>query len=168
MSEPFFGEVRAFPFTFAPRNWAHCYGQELPIIQHQALFSLLGTAFGGDGRKTFRLPDLQGRATVHMDEPKSLGRQSGQALHTLTTAEISVHNHVLAATTAAATEEQPAEDHFPAAVPTGKLYGPLNNSAPLFSGTVAPAGEGRPYENRQPSLVLNYCIALVGHFPMRS
>jgi microcystin-dependent protein len=167
MSEPFIAEIKIFGFNFAPRSWAMCNGQLLPINQNQALFSLLGTTYGGDGRTTFALPNLQGRAPLHPDTQFPLGNLGGEASHTLIASEVPPHTHQAQAGTNSATG---------VASPTGAYWGQSGSSAGYRSGTdttlnagaIASAGGGQAHENRQPYLVLNYCIALTGIFPSRS
>lgn len=164
MATPFLAEIRVFSFNFAPKGWAMCNGQVMPINQNQALFSLLGTTYGGDGRTTFALPNLQGRMPVHVGNGIILGQSSGEATHTLTTSEMSAHTHL------------PAGSSTPAnlGVPTGNLwatgnaaYNPTANTT-MNPACILPAGGSQPHENKSPYLTLNFCIALQGIFPSRS
>ena len=170
MAEPFLSEIRIFSFNFAPRGWALCNGQFLPINQNQALFSLLGTTYGGNGQTTFALPDLRGKTPIHFGSGFTLGQTGGSPAHTLTQSEMPQHIHMLNASSAAAD----------AAIPGGNLLGAVDNTifgnayaAPsnlvamnaLASGNV---GGSQPHPNMQPYLVLNICIALQGIFPSRN
>lgn len=165
-SEPFVGQITIVGFNFCPKGWAPANGQLLPIAQHQALFSLLGTSYGGDGRTTFALPDLRGRVTMH----RYIGRQYqgeriGSASVKLTVGQLPRHTHSLIATAAPAGEEGP----------TGQLLGSLNrmysgnttNLTPMSSRAIGATGGGAPVPLYQPSLVLNFCIATQGIFPPR-
>lgn len=162
MAEPFLSEIRLASFNFPPRGWALCNGQLLPINQNQALFALLGTTFGGDGRVNFALPDLRGRVPIHVGNGFTLGERGGEERHTLSLSEIPQHHHVVTMT---ATDGN-------GVVPTGNQLGSFNNgySAPsslsaLAPETVAPTGGSQPHENRSPFLVISYLIALQGIFP---
>jgi len=169
MSDPYLGEVRFFGFAFAPRGWAQCNGQLLPISNYQALYSILGVAFGGDGRTTFGLPNLQGAVPMHWGQNNAVGltlpfgAKGGEASHTLTLAETPAHAHVLGAVADTATQKAP-ENNAWAKFPN--LYGnagPLNTS--LANNALASTGSGAAHENRQPYLVGNFCIAISGIFP---
>jgi len=164
MAEPFLSEIRVFSFSFAPKGWALCNGQLLPINQNQALFSLLGTTYGGDGRLTFALPDLQGRAPIHMGNGHTLGERGGEQAHTLSVSELPTHAHTLQAAPPGAT---------PAASPAGNrlgegrsaLYKPPQQLAAMSPAAVANVGGSQAHLNMQPFLTLNVCIALQGIFP---
>jgi len=170
MSEPFLAEVRIVGFNFAPRGWAFCDGQILPINQNQSLYSLLGTTYGGDGRTSFALPDLRGRTPIHEGSSNgtnhTLGQKSGSETVTLSAAEMPSHDHALNATTA--NGDQP--------IPVGNALAAFNNgylggsptTVQLASGTVANVGGGQGHDNMQPYLALNFCIALQGLFPSRN
>lgn len=171
MSEPFMGEIRLFGFQFAPRNWAQCNGQLIAISQNSALFSLLGTTYGGDGQVTFALPDLRGRGAVHQGQPPGrayypIGDAAGAETVTLTQQQLPAHAHPVAPPVAASsTTKNPA-----GAVPgltTSSAYNPSasGTGAPFTSGV---AGSGFPFDVRSPYLVANYCIALYGIFPSRN
>ncbi|CCF82963.1 phage tail protein [Nitrolancea hollandica] len=162
MSEPFLGEVRMVAFSFAPRGWALCDGQLLPINQNQALFSLLGTVYGGDGVRTFALPDLRGRTPVHADTGHPLGQASGAETHTLVPAETPSHTHSVRAAAATAASPNPSGDLL--AKPATPIYGPAKNLLNLLPGTVSMNG-GQAHENMQPYLVVNFAIALSGIYP---
>lgn len=172
MSEPFLAEVRIVGFNFAPRGWAFCDGQILPINQNQSLYSLLGTTYGGDGRTSFALPDLRGRTPIHVGRPDGgadhqLGQKGGEETHTLSTNEMPQHTHTLRASSTDGDTTQPT-DHV-LAREVGGIY-EENPSATIAmqSGTVANAGGGQAHNNMQPTLVLNFCIALQGLFPSRN
>ena len=166
MSEPFLGEVKIISWNFPPKGWAFCNGQLLPINQNQALFSILGTTYGGDGRTTFALPNLQGRMPVHVGNGIILGEQGGETAHTLNISELPAHNHV----PVGSNTNPPTA---PAA--TGNLWS-ANNAKPFAASAtgamnpacVAPAGGSQPHENMSPYLVLNFIIALQGIFPSRN
>ena len=166
MAEPFLAEIRIMSFNFAPKGWAMCNGQLLPINQNQALFSLLGTTFGGDGRTTFGLPDLRGRVPIHVGSGWSLGQKGGEEFHTVTQQEMPSHLHGVQANSAAANKAVPT-GNFLANVST-KVYGATVNLTTLHPSTVSNLGGSQPHENRQPFLVLNFCIALQGIFPSPS
>ena len=162
MSEPFLGEIRIYGFNFAPRSWAACDGQLLPINQNQSLFSLLGTTYGGDGRTTFALPDLRGRAPMHEGSAYFLGRKSGEENHTLSLAETPAHTHGGRASAHAGNSPVPT-NNFPGAA--NNLYRTADNLTALHAGTVANSGGSQAHNNMQPYLTLNFCIALQGLFP---
>ena len=172
MSEPFLAEVRLVGFNFAPRGWAFCDGQVLPINQNQSLYSLLGTTYGGDGRTSFALPDMRGRCAVHRGDngglDVALGQKGGQETHTLTSAEMPSHNHSehAASTDASAGSDDPAGGVL--ANNGANNFSSGNPNASLGSVTIANAGGGQAHENMQPFLALNYCIALRGLFPSRN
>ena len=179
MSEPFLAEVRLFGFNFPPRNWAFCDGQILPINQNQSLYSLLGTTYGGDGRTSFGLPDLRGRAPVHSGgsagsglTSRPLGNKSGWETETLTAAQIPSHTHTSTArkaSTDTATATTPT-GNLPATVSPGfNVYGDAASS-PTPGGVVQveSVGGGQSHNNMQPYLVVTFCIALQGLFPSRN
>lgn len=163
MAEPFLSEIRIMSFNFAPRGWAHCNGQLLPINQNQALFSLLGTTYGGDGRVNFALPDLRGRVPVHVGEGHTLGERGGEAAHTLIVAEMPAHTHTLSATSASGDTVLPSGNLL--ADSPSQLYGPATTPTTLHALSMTTAGGSQPHENMQPSLTLGFCIALQGIFP---
>jgi microcystin-dependent protein len=172
MATPFLGEIRMFGFDFPPRGWATCAGQLLAINQNQALFSLLGTTYGGNGQTTFALPDLRGRAPIHVGQgpglgSRSLGEQGGTQQHTLLASELPQHTH-LVQVAGAPTTGTPAGNVL-AAPPGSQLFrsggGP---SAPLSPAAVAQAGASQPHPNMQPYAVVNISIALQGIFPSRN
>jgi microcystin-dependent protein len=166
--EPFLGEIRLFPYNFAPRGWAFCNGQLLAISQNTALFSLLGTTYGGNGQTTFALPDLRGRFATSSGQgpglsPRSLGEVAGAENVTLLQNQMPQHTHQLRATNGAATSSRPS-GRYPAA---GGAYADSADAA-MAADELNPAGGSQPHENMPPYLVLNYCIALEGIFPSRN
>lgn len=168
MSEPFLAEIRIVSFNFAPRGWAFCNGQLLPINQNQALFSLLGTTYGGDGRVTFALPDLRGRAPIHDDGNQFvLGQRGGEENHTLTEAEMPTHGH-MAGTSNQATDMNPASRVLSSKPRRGvNVYAGASNLVQLKEDTSSLVGGGAAHLNMQPYLALNFVIALQGIFPSR-
>jgi microcystin-dependent protein len=163
MAEPFLAEIRLMSFDFAPKGWAMCNGQLLPINQNQALFSLLGTTFGGDGRVNFGLPDLRGRVPIHMGQGHTLGERGGEQGHTLSIAELPMHNHVArgSSTTTGGVAD-----------PTGAFLGGGNNvyasggaTATLRPDALTNVGGSQAHLNMQPFLTISFCIALQGIFP---
>ncbi|HEX2254762.1 MAG TPA: tail fiber protein [Thermoanaerobaculia bacterium] len=163
MAEPFLSEVRLMSFVFAPKGWALCNGQLLPINQNQALFSLLGTTFGGDGRVNFALPDLRGRTPIHVGSGHTLGERGGEQSHTLSIAEIPTHTHVLNATSAVGTVVNPASNQLANA--QVNTYGTAQNLVATRATTIANTGGSQAHLNMQPFLTLSFCIALQGIFP---
>jgi microcystin-dependent protein len=168
VSDPFLAEIRVTSFNFAPKGWALCNGQLLPINQNQALFALLGTTYGGDGRVNFALPDLRGRAAVHAGTLVQ-GSQGGTSTVTLTSAQLPAHAHALYATSTLATSASPAGALLAAKPRSGRdIYAPPANVVGLNAAAVANAGGTQPHDNMQPYLVLNFIIALQGIFPSRN
>lgn len=164
-TEPFIGEIRLFSFTFAPRGWVACNGQLLPINQNQALFSILGTTYGGNGTTNFALPNLQGKVAVHPGNGTVLGQSGGSQSVTLNVSQIN-HTHLVSAS--ATPNSFTAAGNFPASVPAGKvLYGPTANT-PMNPSILSPTGGSQPHNNLQPYLVVMYCIAVQGIFPSRN
>jgi len=171
MSEPFLAEVRIVGFNFAPRGWAFCDGQILPINQNQSLYSLLGTTYGGDGRTSFALPDLRGRTPIHVGRSNgggdhTLGQKSGEEIHTLSSGEMPQHTHVLKGSADSATSTSPGNNVL--AVAGEDLFGPLSSPTTLSANTIPNVGGSQAHENMQPYLALNFCIALQGLFPSRN
>ena len=168
MSEPFLAEVRIVGFDFAPRGWAFCDGQFLPINQNQSLYSLLGTTYGGDGRTSFALPDLRGRTPMHVGNGHTEGQMSGEETHTLAANEMPQHRHELQATSAEA--NQPVVPNAVLARTTAAdIYRSTATSmTQIRAGTITNVGGGQAHNNMQPYLALNYCIALQGLFPSRN
>ncbi len=167
MAEPFLGEIRLMPFNFAPQGWAQCNGQLLPINQNQALFSLLGTMYGGDGRVNFALPDLRGRVPIHMGSGHTQGERGGEQGHTLSIAELPTHTHAFNATSAAGTAPVPAAAYL-AASPDQPYAGTDGNLAALNTASISSTGGSQAHPNMQPYLALNFCIALQGIFPSQN
>ncbi|WP_250459559.1 phage tail protein [Microbulbifer litoralis] len=166
MAEPFLGEINFYPYKFTPKNWMPCDGRLLSIMQYQALYSLLGTQFGGDGVSTFALPDLRGRAAMHPDESTPQGTKAGEEDVTLTENQIPQHNHSVTAHTTTGTLKEYDNSLFAAASGSdAKLYAASGSMQPLSAATVSTAGGSQPHPNCQPSLVGNYCIAVQGIFP---
>jgi microcystin-dependent protein len=175
MADPFVAEVRIFPFQFAPKGWAFCDGQILPISQNTALFSLLGTTYGGNGQSTFALPDMQSNAPMHPGQGKGLslhdlGEVGGSQFVTLLESEMPAHNHL-----AQSYDVDPADNRIPApnmalGTPgTGFIYDPTNAQLGTMAlQAIAPAGSSLPHNNMQPFLTLSFCIALQGVFPPRT
>ena len=167
MAEPFLSEIRIMSFVFAPKGWALCNGQLLPINQNQGLFSLLGTTFGGDGRVNFGLPDLRGRVPIHVGSGHTLGEKGGEQAHTLSIAELPEHTHVANATTtqAGAATNGPSPSVILAQSNFSMLYGPPNSLVAMDPGAVGNVGGSQAHLNMEPFLTLSFCIALQGIFP---
>jgi len=165
MAEPFLSEVRIMSFVFAPKGWALCNGQLLPINQNQALFSLLGTTFGGDGRVNFALPDLRGRTPIHVGSGHTLGERGGEQAHTLSIAELPEHAHAAQATSINATTAVPAASLLLATSVNYEAYRPPTALVSLNPATIANVGGSQAHLNMQPFLTLSFCIALQGIFP---
>ena len=161
MADPFLSEIRIMSFGFAPKGWALCNGQLMPINQNQALFSLLGTTFGGDGRVNFALPELRGRVPIHVGSGHTLGERGGQESHTLTQSEYAQHNHLVNVVNANA-NAAPAGNFFAAA---NALYQPAPANTSLAPSTITNVGGSQPHANQQPFLTLSFAIALQGIFP---
>lgn len=165
MAEPFLSEIRIMSFVFAPKGWALCNGQLLPINQNQALFSLLGTTFGGDGRVNFALPDLRGRTPIHVGSGHTLGERAGEQAHTLSIGELPTHTHIINGTGAIAADELP-DGNVWAINSTFNAY--LTNPSNLVTmnpAAVTNTGGSQAHLNMQPFLTLSFCIALQGIFP---
>jgi len=168
MAEPFLSEIRIMSFGYAPQGWALCDGQLLPINQNQALFSLLGTTFGGDGRVNFALPDLRGRTPIHVGSGHTLGEKGGEQAHTLSIAELPTHTHVLNGSSLVGDSANPRTVNGGnlLAQDPGNAYSPnVQNVTPLNTGSVTNAGGSQAHLNMQPFLALTFCIALQGIFP---
>ncbi|NOH01781.1 MAG: phage tail protein [Chloroflexi bacterium] len=162
MAEPFLAEIRIMSFVFAPKGWALCNGQLLPINQNQALFSLLGTTYGGDGRVNFALPDLRARVPIHEGSGHTLGERGGENAHTLSIAELPTHTHVTQASSNLGDAVNPTNAPLASA---SNVYRTADNLAALSPASVTNVGGSQAHENRQPFLTLNFCIALQGIFP---
>ena len=166
MSEPFLSEIKLISWNFAPKGWAFCNGQLMPINQNQGLFSLLGTTYGGDGRVNYGLPDLRGRVPIHMGSGHTLGERGGEQAHTLSISELPTHVHVLNATSAPADTNTPTNNTFLGAVNNG--YSGAANLVALAPSEIGNQGGSQPHENMQPYLTLNFIIALQGIFPSQN
>jgi microcystin-dependent protein len=166
MSEPFLAEIRIVGFNFAPRGWAFCDGQILPINQNQSLYSLLGTTYGGDGRTSFALPDLRGRVPMHVGAGFSQGQKSGEETHTLTVQEMPQHTHLLQASGNGGNTPTPENTLLSNA--GTDIYHDATNLTDLNPAAVASAGGSQGHENMSPFIALNFCIALRGLFPSRN
>jgi microcystin-dependent protein len=166
MSEPFLAEIRMVGFNFAPRGWAFCDGQILPINQNQSLYSLLGTTYGGDGRTSFALPDLRSRTPIHKSDGHQLGQKSGAETITLTAAEIPQHTHALKASST----EGDSRNSTNSILASSELYRPYDagRSTALRSGSITNAGGSQAHNNMQPYTTVSFTIALQGLFPSRN
>lgn len=165
MAEPFLSEIRIFSFNFPPKGWALCNGQLLPINQNQALFSLLGTTFGGNGQTNFALPNLQSRAPIHVGSGHTLGEQGGQEAHTLSIAEMPQHTHTVGASTNTTTRSSAGLNNFPSDASPNNLYNSATNLVAMRGDAVTITGGSQAHLNMQPFLTLNFSIALQGIFP---
>jgi microcystin-dependent protein len=152
-------------FVFAPKGWALCNGQLLPINQNQALFSLLGTTYGGDGRVNFALPNLRGKVPMHFGNGHTLGESAGQDAHTITTSEMPAHNHTVNTTSGNGSQVSPAGAQFASAL---NVYRGLDQLTTMTPTSLSNVGGSQAHENRQPLLVLSFCIALQGIFPSQN
>ena len=162
MAEPFLGEVRLMSFVFAPKGWALCNGQFLPINQNQALFALLGTMYGGNGQTTFALPDLRSRVPIYTGNGHTLGERGGEESHTLTQNELPQHNHGMQASSTNA--DTPDTTIL---AKSNNVYGPAGNPTTLSPASISVTG-AQPHNNMQPYAVISFCIALQGIFPSRN
>ena len=165
MSEPFLSEIKIMSFGFPPKGWALCNGQLLPINQNQALFSLLGTTYGGDGRVNFGLPNLQGRTPMHMGDGHTLGERGGEQAHTLSISEIPTHIHVANASTSSTNLVPAPANNILAGAP---IWGGAASLTSLLPSTLGNVGGSQPHLNMQPYLTLSFCIALQGIFPSQT
>jgi len=169
MSEPFLSEIKIVSFNFPPKGWALCNGQTLPINQNQALFSLLGTTYGGNGQTTFQLPNLRGQVPIHMGNGHALGEKAGTTSVTVNIQQLPTHIHIWSGNNAAAS---------PTNTPTNALvmsnskgdqpWGPPSNLVAMNAATITSVGGSQPHNNMMPYLVLNFIIALQGIFPSRN
>ena len=164
MSEPFLSEIKIVSFNFPPRGWALCNGQLLPINQNQALFALLGTTYGGDGRVNFALPDLRGRIPIHFGS-HTLGERGGEENHTLIASEMSAHTHTFSASNAAPNQGTPAGNMWAS---NSGAYSSAPPDSSMNPASIANVGGSQPHTNTQPFLVLNFIIALQGIFPSQN
>ena len=172
MSEPFIGEIRIFAGNFAPKDWQFCNGQILPIAQYTALFSLLGTYYGGNGTTNFALPNLTGRVPVSAGQapgmaPYSLGETGGASTVTLVTTEMAAHTHAPLAATGAGTETAPTAAIWSTSSTRDKQFGSTAPDVQMAANILDPVGGGQAHENMAPYLVVNYIIAMAGIFPQR-
>lgn len=166
MAEPFLSEIRIFSFDFPPRGWAFCNGQLLPINQNQALFALLGTTYGGNGQTNFSLPNLKRKSPIHFGAGHTLGEQAGQDSQTLTIQQLPTHTHNVVATSTVQDTIVPANNYLASSTPSSFYIGSSNATAlPIAISNI---GGSQPHNNLQPSLVLNFCIALQGIFPSQN
>jgi microcystin-dependent protein len=173
MANPFLAEIRIFPFNFAPKGWAFCDGQILPLSQNTALFSLLGTTYGGDGKSNFALPNMQGNAPMHPGQGPGLslhdlGETGGSDTVTLLESEMPAHSHGLTASDQEATDQSPINEMFAGGIGGINLYAAPASITQLAGGTLTPAGGAQPHNNLMPYLTLNFCIALQGVYPPRT
>ena len=166
MSEPFLAEIKLVGFNFAPRGWAFCDGQIMPINQNQSLYSLLGTTYGGDGRTSYALPDLRGRTPLHVGDGYQLGQKGGAETVTLTAAEIAAHTHTFKASNSAGDNRSGSNE----VLATAPMYRSpeASTTTALRSGTITNAGGGQAHNNMQPYTTLGFTIALQGLFPSRN
>lgn len=170
MAEPFLGQIRQIGFNFAPRGWALCDGQILPINQNQALYSLLGTTYGGDGRTSFALPDLRGRVAIHTGSgvgltSRTLGSKGGEEQHILSADEVPPHTHVVRASDLTAQEDDPSGNFWAS---SGGSNAYANSSDGVMDTSAVTSTGGQGHENMQPSLAIYFIIALQGVFPSRN
>lgn len=168
MATPFMGEVKLISWNFAPKGWAFCNGQFLPINQNQALFSLLGTTYGGNGQTTFALPNMQGRVPIHVGAGFVQGQMAGEVAHTVTMSEMPAHNHFVNATTNKATTATPSSAVVLAQSTGANLYAAASNATPMDPRAASNVGGSQAHTNQQPYLVINFIIALQGIFPSRN
>ena len=172
MSEPFIGEIRSFGFNFPPRGWAFCAGQLLPISQNTALFSILGTTYGGDGRTTFGLPNLQGNVPIHQGAgpgltPRSLGEMGGEEAVALNLGQMPSHSHAANCNSGAGNNYGPTNNYWAADGGGANEYSP-GGGAQMAANALGSAGRSTAHNNMQPFLAVNLCIALQGIYPSRS
>lgn len=167
VTEPFLGEIRLFPIDFVPRGWSSCEGQTISIQQNPALYSLLGTVYGGNGQTTFALPDLRGRVPIHPSNFTSLplGTKGGEESHSLTINEIPAHTHQIKGSENAANEVSPQNNVW---ANQTNLYSTGSPGNFMNSGAITTAGESLPHNNLQPFLALHFCIAVTGIYPSRN
>ena len=174
MSNPFLAEIRIFPFNFAPKGWAFCDGQILPLSQNTALFSLLGTTYGGDGKSNFALPNMQGNAPMHPGQGPGLslhdlGEMSGSETVTLLESEIPAHSHGVFGSNTNSNQQTPVANFHSGSTQNHRYAAAANDpNVNMNDGVIAPAGGDQPHNNLSPYLTLNFCIALQGVFPPRT
>lgn len=167
MGTPFLGEIKIISWNFAPKGWALCNGQFLPINQNQALFSLLGTMYGGNGQTTFALPNFRGRVPVHVGSGFTQGEAAGSSAVTINLQTMPAHNHFVTATNNVSANSNPTGTDI-LGKSVAQSYGGFSNAVAMNAGMIPSVGGSQPHENRQPYLVLNFVIALIGVFPSRN
>ncbi len=165
MSEPFLGEVRLFSITYVPRGWVACEGQLLPINANQALFSLLGTTYGGDGRTTFALPDYRGRAPIGTSSTIPLGTSQGESTHALTINEMPTHTHQVSASSKTADQLFPTNNVW---ATSDNVYEPIGTVVQMNTNAISQTGSSQAHSNMQPYIALRFCIAIQGIYPSRN
>jgi microcystin-dependent protein len=168
MAEPFLSEIRIMSFSFAPKGWAMCNGQLLPINQNQGLFSLLGTTYGGDGRVNFALPNLQARVPLHTGNGHVLGERAGESAHTVSIAEMPLHDHAWNANSSNTPTNTPTTALVLAKSTGDNAWGPASNLTAMDPSTITNIGGSQSHLNMQPYLALTFCIALQGIFPSQT
>jgi microcystin-dependent protein len=168
MAEPFLGEIKIVSFNFAPQGWALCNGQLLPINQNQALFSLFGTTYGGNGQTNFALPDLRGRVPMHISNDRIQGERAGEESNIITLSTLPAHTHAFAATTSSEGRSGDPRNKIPANSAPNNVYGPAVALVPMQPGLLTSIGGNQPHNNMMPYLVLNFIVALQGIFPSRN
>jgi microcystin-dependent protein len=172
MGTPYMSEIKIMSFNFAPKGWAMCNGQFLPINQNQALFSLLGTMYGGNGQTTFALPNLQGQVPIHIGSEFNVeGEAAGESTHTVIQSEMPTHIHLGVASTVQAAQgsgSTPTNTKILGGARASFLYGPFQGLTAMDPREISNTGGSQPHDNMQPYLVLNFCIALLGVFPSRN
>jgi microcystin-dependent protein len=166
MATPFLAEIKIISWNFPPKGWAFCNGQLLPINQNQALFSILGTTYGGDGRVNFGLPDLRGRTPIHQGNGFTLGELGGETSHTLNISELSAHNHIPVGNTVQATLGSASGNLW--GMDGSKPFATANPNTVMNPASILPTGGSQPHENMSPYLALNFVIALQGIFPSQN
>lgn len=168
MATPYLSEIKIFSFEFAPKGWALCNGQLLAINQNQALFSLLGTIYGGDGRQTFALPNLQGKCGIHFGNNFTQGETAGEQAHTLNVNEMPAHAHTVSGSASTGSQPSPAGNFWAVDDADAVVYNvAASGTAPMSSAALSTVGGSQPHSNMAPYLILNFCIALLGIFPSR-
>jgi microcystin-dependent protein len=167
MAAPFISEIRIFSFGYAPKGWAQCNGQLLPMNQNQALYALLGTTYGGNGTTNFALPDFRGRAAMHAGDNHTLGERGGEQAHTLTVSELPTHSHVVNATNSPASNPSPANNLLAQESQNAYSAGGTANTA-MSPAMIGQTGGSQAHMNMQPFRGLNFCIALMGYLPSQN
>jgi microcystin-dependent protein len=168
MSSPFIGEIRMFGGNFAPAGWAFCNGALMPIAENDALFTLIGTTYGGDGQTTFALPDLQSRIPVHVGPGLALAQNGGVETVTLTTNQLPVHNHAPACNSAPGTQTGPGNGVWASTSPSLNQYSNVAPTLNMDPGAIGPAGGSQPHDNMVPFLAINFILSLFGIFPSQT